>query len=408
MPPNPSAESELFRASVAAAVQETMFAVFGPPESWPARRGGASVDRADRIDAAAVRTVGEWIEDYIAMLIARNAGKAHTQDIRAKLAKAAAWGNWSTPADITEDAVVGFKAYLKTEGNSRGAGGRAGLGAQTVNHYMAALRQFCGWLLKKGLVALNPAAEIATETVDLDRRHERRSLLPDEFERLIAAAHNGPTLLGISGPDRALMYCVAAWTGFRKRAIGSLTPAAFQFGSHPTVTIAAAFDKAKKRRVLPLHPDLADVLQPWLTAKMADAARAGVADPGKVILWAITGDSGGVERNTARMMERDLATAGLPYRDAAGRYADFHGNRRTFATSLRRAGIDPRLSQELVGHASIDMTMHYTDVVPEEQAAAILALPPPPVAVLRRTGTGGVAPAPKRLKLFVPDEEKKP
>ncbi|MBI3466436.1 MAG: hypothetical protein HY000_25770 [Planctomycetes bacterium] len=49
-----------------------------------------------------------------------------------------------------------------------------------------------------------------------DRRHDRRPLSPEEFQRLIDAASGGPAIEAIPGSDRAMMYVLAAWTGFRK------------------------------------------------------------------------------------------------------------------------------------------------------------------------------------------------
>ncbi|GEM_PF-6975513 len=49
-----------------------------------------------------------------------------------------------------------------------------------------------------------------------NRRHDRRALSADEFTRLIKAARAGKTVESLSGPDRAMLYIVAAWTGFRK------------------------------------------------------------------------------------------------------------------------------------------------------------------------------------------------
>jgi hypothetical protein len=46
-----------------------------------------------------------------------------------------------------------------------------------------------------------------------DRRHDRRALSQDEFARLVEAARNGKRIEGMTGPDRAMLYVLAAWTG---------------------------------------------------------------------------------------------------------------------------------------------------------------------------------------------------
>jgi integrase/recombinase XerD len=69
----------------------------------------------------------------------------------------------------------------------------------------------------------DPLAHLSRLNVQTDRRHDRRPLSPEEFERLIAAARSGKRMQHITGADRAMMYILASWTGFRKGEIGSLT-----------------------------------------------------------------------------------------------------------------------------------------------------------------------------------------
>ena len=107
-----------------------------------------------------------------------------------------------------------------------------------------------------------------------------------------------------------------------------------------------------------------------------------------------------VERRTATMMEKDLASARetwigeartererkkraasdfLKYRDSDGRYADFHATRHTFISNLTRVGTMPKMAQILARHSDINLTMGaYTHVALFDQAAAISALPAPP------------------------------
>ena len=74
-------------------------------------------------------------------------------------------------------------------------------------------------------------------------------LLAEEFALLVAAAEAGPVVESIPGPDRAMMYILSAWTGYRKGEIGSLTIQSFDLNSDPpTVTVQAAFSKRKRTR----------------------------------------------------------------------------------------------------------------------------------------------------------------
>jgi integrase len=84
--------------------------------------------------------------------------------------------------------------------------------------------------------------------VKVDRRHDRRALSADEFARLVEAAMFGPPVVCLPGHDRAMMYVLAAWTGYRKAEISSLTMRSIQLEAEPpTVTVAAAYSKRKRQ-----------------------------------------------------------------------------------------------------------------------------------------------------------------
>jgi len=187
------------------------------------------------------------------------------------------------------------------------------------------------------------------------------------------------------------MYALAAWTGFRKGEIGSLTLQSLLLdGDPPTATVDACFSKRRRTDRQILHPDLARLLQAWLAQKRK-------LDPGAP-LFPISGRvPGGIERKTHKMMQRDLAAARrrwlaeaqterelevrvrsdfLAYCNRAGRYADFHSCRHLFITSLERAGVRPKVAQTLARHSDIRLTLNiYTHAELADQAVAIGALP---------------------------------
>ena len=71
-----------------------------------------------------------------------------------------------------------------------------------------------------------------------------------------------------------------------------------------------------------------------------------------------------------------LTAAGLPYRDADGRVADFHALRHSYITLLERSGVSPKLAQELARHSDIRLTMNvYTHVRLHDLAGAVDGLP---------------------------------
>ena len=57
-------------------------------------------------------------------------------------------------------------------------------------------------------------------------------------------------------------------TGLRRKELGSLTPESFDLQcsdeNEPTVTVQAACSKHRRKDVLPLHPELVQMLTDWL------------------------------------------------------------------------------------------------------------------------------------------------
>ncbi len=74
-------------------------------------------------------------------------------------------------------------------------------------------------------------------------------------------------------------------------------------------------------------------------------------------------------------MGRGIA-AGIEYEDAAGRFADFHSLRHSFASILNQSGVSPKVAQSLLRHSTISLTMDtYTHIGLYDERAAIDSLP---------------------------------
>ena len=281
---------------------------------------------------------------------------------------------------------------------------KGGFGPATSNHYRKSLVAFGNWLTKARRASENPFRHIPKVNADVDIRHERRPLSPDEFDRVLASARTGTTYRRQSGPDRAALYLIAGMTGLRASELASLTRESFTLDAEtPLVAVEAAYSKHRRRDEVPLHLDLVTELRPWLAAK----------EPGKP-LW-----PGKWAKHTeaADMIRRDLEVARaewigeatapaekkhreesdfLVYRDRDGRFADFHSFRHRFVTELVRAGVAPKDAKELARHSTITLTMdHYSHVGVKDTATAVGKLtmpttrPDPGPSTLKATGTDG-------------------
>jgi len=371
----------------------------------------------DPFEQHAKRLLKEHINDFEMHLRDKGNSDQHVGELATKVRKIVAGCNWVYIRDLSPSGAQRFLADLRS----------GGLSAQTSNHYLRAIKQFSRWLVRDRRTNDDPLAHLSMMNVKIDRRHDRRALMPDEFTRLIEAAEVGPLIESIPGTDRAAMYVLSAWTGYRKTEIGSLTLRSLRLDDDPpTAIVQAAYSKRKRQDMQVLHPEVVRLLKAWLVTKPD-------LDPDE-LLFPVSGKvPGGTERKTAKMMKFDLEAARkkwiieaktdaeraqrensdfLAYCDDSGRFADFHSNRHTFITSLERVHISPRTAQSLARHSDIRLTMGiYTHIELHDQRAAIESLPAPPtrtndtqrhVEALRATGTDGAKAANPVVPKLVP------
>jgi integrase len=79
---------------------------------------------------------------------------------------------------------------------------------------------------------------------------------------------------------------------------------------------------------------------------------------------------------TLETLQRDLTRAGISYRDAEGRQADFHSLRYTFCTFLALANVPIRTAMELMRHKDPRLTLQiYTDAGQLDLDEAVSRLP---------------------------------
>ena len=361
----------------------------------------------DPVEMQLARPIAEHVADFEKYLAAKDVTERHIDESLTHIRKMIAAGNLRNAAGIAAADVTKFLGQLRAKGRS----------AQTYNHYLKSIKHFTRWLQRERRIVRNPIAHLSRLNVRTDRRHDRRALSQEEFQGLLKTAHDGPPIEGICGRDREIIYLIAAWTGFRKGEIGSLTIGSFNLDSEVcTATVPAAFSKRRREDTQILHPYLVEKLRSWLKQRgevEADellfpiSSRAGVAcnrDDGSSY-YRRHGSSKSKappvpERKTYAMMREDLAAARrvwiadaegdkeeyrrrqrsdfLTYCNHAGLYADFHSLRHTFVTNLCKADISPKTAQTLARHSDIRLTMDvYTHVDREEQIAAIHSLPTP-------------------------------
>lgn len=331
------------------------------------------------------RPLCDHLKEFESYLYNKGVSQRQAVESLAKLRRLIANRKWLRIGDIMASGVLDFLGKLRGDG----------LSAQTYNNYLTTIKQFTRWLVRDRRTLTDPLLHLSRINVRTDRRHDRRTLSSAEFARLVDAARNGKTIENIPGADRAMMYVLAAWTGFRKGEIGSLTRRSLNLDGEPaTATVAACYSKRRRDDTQVLHPEVARQLKVWLTTK-----RLAKWD---LPLFPISGRvPGGVQRKTNKMIERDLIAARDKWLDEAkedenelkqrlqsdflcfcdhdGLFADFHSLRHRFITGLARAGVSPKLAQTLARHSDIRLTLGvYTHIDLPDCSAAIESLPVPP------------------------------
>ena len=142
------------------------------------------------------------------------------------------------------------------------------LNQQTVNHHITAVKMLSRWLWKDNRTREHVLAHLATSNPEGDRRRNRRALTPTEAVKLVESTETGPIVLGMSGPDRAMLYALAIGTGLRSEELRTLIPERFDFDSDPpTVTVRAGYAKNRREAVQPLSHALADRLHTWVALR---------------------------------------------------------------------------------------------------------------------------------------------
>jgi integrase len=257
--------------------------------------------------------------------------------------------------------------------------GAGGLGQETINHHIRAVKGFSRWLWRDGRAREHHLAHLSISSSEGDRRRTRRALTPDEAAKLVESTEAGPTVFEMTGPDRAMLYSLALGSGLRSKELRTLPPERLNLdGDPPTVRVLAGYAKNRREAIQPLSAALADRLGSWLANK-----------PAKKPVFE------GMTERTAEMLAIDLKAAGIEPETDSG-VVDFHALRGTYISHLVSSGASVKTCQVLARHSTPTLTIGiYAKASLHDIKGAVEALPdlttdrPAPEA-LAATGTEGV------------------
>lgn len=245
-----------------------------------------------------------------------------------------------------------------------------GLSSTTVHHLHAVLHRALGQAERLGLVARN-----VCDLVDGPRMAERELhvLNPDQVRHLLLVAE---------GDRLEALFILAVTSGMREGELLALrwadvdlergvvrVRATLQRTKDAGYILAAPKTK-KSRRQITLATRARDALRTHRARQAEERLKLGAAWDGTLdlVFPNQTGRPMDAMNLTHRHFQPLLVRAGLPR-------MRFHDLRHTAATLLLGRGVNPKIVSEMLGHASIGITLDiYSHVLPDMQAQAAVEM----------------------------------
>ena len=320
----------------------------------------------------ATKPIQTHLDDYRAHLEGKKASEKHVSETMRRINAVVRECRLGKLTDIQSALIVKFLSRLDAKNRS----------PRTRNTYLVALRALVRWAVKDGRLPANPIETVEMLNESVDVRRPRRAATNEELRRLLHAAQRRPVeqakyLVQLEGRrltdedrhsiglGRATMWKFFVLTGIRAGELAGLAWGDLDLKAG-WVRIRAAVAKNSEEAAIPLQPDLAADLERW----QAERGRPGLNE--KVF---------DVPKNLCRLFKKDLAFAGIVYRDQNGEYLDVHALRHTTGTRLTSdPNLPTRTAQEFMRHCDQRLTTQtYTHKRSINLRAALDSLPDIPL-----------------------------
>lgn len=305
-----------------------------------------SAQLADEIEAPILPATAAIVARWLRFLQAEKRSSIHTvdayqRDLRNFLVfQAGHLGSPPAPAGLEKISVAEFRAFLAKRRSE-------GLTSRSMARVLSSLRSFFRYLDK--IEGIRNAAISAVRSPKVPRS------IPRPLSEVGAQAVIGEMAV-IAGDD---------WVGARDMAVMTLLygcglriseALSLNIRDLPVNDTMVIRGKRGRQRMVPVLPVVAQAIAEYMRLVPHDLAADGPL---------FVGMRGGRlnPRTVQKAMERVRQVLGLP------ESATPHAMRHSFATHLLAGGGDLRCIQELLGHASLSSTQHYTEV----DSASLLA-----------------------------------
>ncbi len=247
---------------------------------------------------------------------------------------------------------------------------KAGIKPGTINRDLTMVRAALNCAVDWGVVETTPMAGVKRVKVDddkrvrylscsersklmlaLDAREKRLQKLPkSKRSKWVHQFEDGPFADYLKP-----MTLLSMQTGLRLTELTTLRWSSVSFENNPHLTVKSAHSKSGKSRYVPLNADALIVLKNWKTLNEgADSYVFGLK-------------SGGRLKSVKRAWNEVLEHAGI-------HNFRWHDLRHHFASMLVMAGVDLNTVRELLGHRSLEMTLRYAHLAPEDLSRAVRVL----------------------------------
>jgi integrase/recombinase XerC len=212
----------------------------------------------------------------------------------------------------------------------------------TIARKLSALRSFFKFLVRRGVLAENPADFVLTPKQE---RTIPAYLTVDDMFRLLDSI-SVETLTGIR--NRAIFETLYS-CGIRVSEISGLDTGDVD----PAGRVVRVLGKGNKERIVPIGRTALDAIRSYRERLSAETG-ISPGDDGPLFLNNRKGRL--TARSMARILDHIVRESGISIPVSP------HALRHSFATHMLDAGADLRVVQELLGHQSLSTTQKYTHV----------------------------------------------
>jgi integrase/recombinase XerC len=256
--------------------------------------------------------------------------RAYLQDITA-FTTWAERGAAHSPVEVTRVLLRRYLASLSSRSMSK----------RTMARAVSSLRRYFGFLHQSGVVQTDPTVRLHAPKGE---GRLPRVLQPGELETILDTLpqRSEPQPL-IDARDQLVLELLYG-SGLRVSEVCGLTDDQLDVGRRSV----RVWGKGAKERAVPISEPAALAATTWLANRKKFPCAEGVDAR---LLFCNTRGRALTPRDVRRILDRRAVAPTHP-----------HALRHTFATHLLEGGADLRVVQELLGHADLATTQHYTHV----------------------------------------------